>query len=118
MRVLHLKEIEEVFPNDPVFEGEVGAQPLIDEGMTFKADMVNFRRGGRNKLHTHTTDQILVVTEGKGYIATEREKIEIVPGDVVFIPAGEAHWHGATSESEMSHIHVVGKGSPCVVVGD
>lgn len=118
MRLFRVSEIENVYPDDPVFEGEVAVQPLINEGVTFKADMVNFGVGGRNRLHTHTTDQILVVTAGEGYIVTEQEKRTIVPGDVVFIPAGEPHWHGATEKSEMSHVHIVGKGSPCTLVGD
>jgi 4-carboxymuconolactone decarboxylase len=118
MKLFKLSNIEHLVPTDPIFVGEATVQPLVGEGVTFKADMVNFGVGARNKLHTHTSDQILVVTEGKGYIVTDTEKEEILPGDVVFIPAGERHWHGATEDSKMSHIHIVGKGSPCTVVGD
>lgn len=118
MKLFRIGEVEKLVPQDPIFVGEATLQPLVNEGVTFKADMVNFGMGARNKLHTHTSDQMLVVTSGKGYIVTESEKREILPGDVVFIPAGEPHWHGATEDSEMSHIHIVGKGSPCTVVGD
>ena len=118
MKLFRVSEIEKVVPTDPIFVGAATVQPLVNEGETFKSDMVNFGRGARNKMHTHTSDQMLVVTQGNGYIVTDSEKREIFPGDVVFIPAGERHWHGATENSEMSHIHIVGKGSPCTVVGD
>jgi 4-carboxymuconolactone decarboxylase len=67
---------------------------------------VSFPKGVRNKLHTHNNDQVLVVTEGKGIIATEFEKQEITVGDVAVIPAGEKHWHGAIDDSSMTHISI------------
>ena len=42
----------------------------------------------------------------KGIIATEDKEIVITPGDVVLIPASEKHWHGATEDSEFSHIYL------------
>ena len=116
MKVMKSTNIAKIVPEDPIFTGDVTVQPLIDEGNTFMSDVVNFSKGVRNKLHTHTTDQILIITHGKGYVATESEKVEVEPGDIILIPAGERHWHGATENSEMSHIHIVGAGSPCTVV--
>jgi quercetin dioxygenase-like cupin family protein len=116
MKVIKSTNIPKIVPEDPIFTGAVTVQPLIHEGNTFMSDVVNFSKGVRNKLHTHTTDQILIITHGKGYVATESEKVEIEPGDIIHIPAGEKHWHGATENSEMSHIHIVGAGSPCTVV--
>jgi quercetin dioxygenase-like cupin family protein len=46
------------------------------------------------------------VTAGKGIVATEDEQREVATGDVIFFAAGEKHWHGATAESEFSHIYV------------
>ena len=43
---------------------------------------------------------------GKGILATEEEERVVTEGDVILIPAGEKHWHGATSDSEFSHIYV------------
>jgi len=68
--------------------------------------MVNFGKAVRNKFHSHNYEQILIVTEGKGIIATEKEEKVIAAGDVVFIPANEVHWHGATAESTFSHIYI------------
>ena len=42
----------------------------------------------------------------KGIIATEDKEVVITPGDVVLIPAGEKHWHGATEDSDFAHIYV------------
>lgn len=67
---------------------------------------MNFGKGVRNKLHTHDSEQILIVTAGKGIVATEKEQKTVAPGDVILFSAGEKHWHGATGGSEFSHIYV------------
>ena len=69
-------------------------------------NIVNFGKGVRNKFHSHDHEQVLIVTAGKGIIATEEREVVITPGDVVLIPANEKHWHGATGDSEFSHIYV------------
>src|SRR5262249_1443737 len=56
--------------------------------------------------HTHTCDQILVVTSGSGKVANEHEEREINVGDVVRIKAGERHWHGAKANTTMGHITI------------
>ena len=59
----------------------------------------------RNHWHTHPAGQILIVTEGKGYIQKKGEPIQLLlPGDVVTIFANEEHWHGATPDSLFTHI--------------
>src|SRR2546423_1636351 len=60
--------------------------------------------------HTHTCDQILVVTSGSGMVATEHERREINVGDVVHIKAGERHWHGAKADTTMGHITITAVG--------
>jgi quercetin dioxygenase-like cupin family protein len=58
--------------------------------------------------HTHPLGQILIVTAGCGRVQREGGPIEeIRPGDVVWIPPDEKHWHGATPTTAMSHIAVV-----------
>jgi quercetin dioxygenase-like cupin family protein len=71
---------------------------------------VNFRVGSTTGWHVHDCDQILVVTAGKGIVATETERREITVGDVVHIKAGERHWHGARADSPMSHITITSAG--------
>ena len=58
-----------------------------------------------------SSDQVLFVTAGKGIIATETEEKEITVGDIVHITAEEKHWHGATPDSDFSHIALTAKGS-------
>ena len=65
---------------------------------------VFFERGARTRPHVHKSDQVLYVVEGEGIVATERERRLIRPGDIVIVPAGEWHWHGATATSGMCHV--------------
>jgi quercetin dioxygenase-like cupin family protein len=84
-------------------------QPIIDKQLSknFLITQVNFELGIRNKFHKHDTEQILIVTEGKGIVATDKEEITVGPGDVIYIPAGEKHWHGAAKGSTFSHLYVM-----------
>ncbi|MEN8246200.1 MAG: cupin domain-containing protein [Thermodesulfobacteriota bacterium] len=91
----------------PLFTGQdVSIQRLLPESREFDVNIVNFGKGVRNKFHAHDHEQVLIVTAGKGIIATEDKEVVITPGDVVLIPANEKHWHGATEDSEFSHIYV------------
>ena len=91
----------------PLFtDPDVTIQRLLPDSREFDVNVVNFGKGVRNKFHTHDHEQVLIVTTGKGIIATEDKEVVITPGDVVLISAGEKHWHGATEDSEFSHIYV------------
>ena len=71
------------------------------------AAIVTFEPGARTAWHTHPLGQTLIVTSGTGWVQMEGgPKEEIRSGDVVFIPAGEKHWHGATATSAMTHIAI------------
>lgn len=68
---------------------------------------VTFEPGARTAWHTHPLGQTLIVTAGCGWVQSEGgAKEEIRPGDVVWIPAGEKHWHGATATIGMTHIAI------------
>ncbi len=57
--------------------------------------------------HTHPLGQTLIVTSGLGWAQCEGGPIEeIRPGDVVWFPPGEKHWHGATAMTAMTHIAI------------
>src|SRR5436190_18439527 len=63
--------------------------------------------GARTAGHTHPLGQTLIVTAGHGWVQTEGgPKEEIRPGDIVWIPPGEKHWHGATASLGMTHIAI------------
>jgi len=75
--------------------------------MRLNAGSVTFEPGARTAWHTHPLGQTLVITAGLGWVQTEGDQIEEVrPGDVVWFPPGEKHWHGATPTTAMTHIAV------------
>ncbi|MEJ2282749.1 MAG: cupin domain-containing protein [Desulfobacterales bacterium] len=107
MQVIKMNAVARQSFDSPLFTGpQVSRQVLLPESKEFNVNIVNFGKGVRNKFHAHDSEQVLIVTSGRGYIVTETEKVEITPGDVVLIPADEKHWHGATEDSEFSHIYV------------
>ena len=68
---------------------------------------VTFEPGARTAWHTHPLGQTLIIMAGLGWVQTEGGPIEeIRPGDVVWFPPGEKHWHGATPTTAMTHIAV------------
>src|SRR5579862_7266165 len=106
MKVVHMNDLPREPTGGPLFIGQVFRQLIVDpdESRSFNFSVINFSAGSRNKFHQHTSDQILIVTEGSGMVATEQEEREVSAGDVVLIPAGENHWHGAPGSTPMSHI--------------
>ncbi|MBZ9959009.1 cupin domain-containing protein [Mesorhizobium sp. BR1-1-14] len=67
--------------------------------------LVTFEPSARTAWHTHPLGQTLIVTSGFGRVQREGGPIEeIRPGDVVWFDPGEKHWHGASTETAMSHI--------------
>jgi quercetin dioxygenase-like cupin family protein len=109
MIVVNSNNIKPVDMKDEIVEkGPVSRRPLIDTKETggFGAALVTFSPGARLNFHTHDSEQILYVTEGKGIIATRDKKYTITPGCIVFIPAGEVHWHGAAADSSLSHVAI------------
>jgi quercetin dioxygenase-like cupin family protein len=70
--------------------------------------IVTFEPGARTAWHTHPLGQTLIVTSGCGWVQSEGgPKVEIRPGDVVWCPPNEKHWHGATPTTAMTHIAIV-----------
>jgi quercetin dioxygenase-like cupin family protein len=90
------------------FGGQVWMQRLITKQQSNDIELlvVSFEAGGRTRPHIHAVDQILHITWGRGIVATGIERCFVVPGDVVLIPAGEWHWHGAAPDSAMTHISI------------
>jgi quercetin dioxygenase-like cupin family protein/alkylhydroperoxidase/carboxymuconolactone decarboxylase family protein YurZ len=74
---------------------------------SYRGGIVNFEAGARTAWHTHPFGQTLIVTSGRGLVQSEGETVQqILPGDVVWIPADERHWHGAAPDSAMSHVAI------------
>ncbi|MBI4296947.1 MAG: cupin domain-containing protein [Chloroflexi bacterium] len=111
MKVIKTSQIPKVPATDPLFTGgEVTRQSVVTPQISGQANLniVNFSKGARNKFHSHTTDQVLIVTSGKGIVASDKEEVVVGVGDIIHIPAGEKHWHGATKDSAFSHLYVMG----------
>lgn len=69
--------------------------------------LVTFEPGARTAWHTHPLGQTLIVVSGAGLVQREGGPIEAIhPGDVVWFPPGEKHWHGAAPATAMSHIAI------------
>jgi len=100
----------QIDPGPPeYFTGAVRIERLIqaDAPARVASATVTFQPGARTAWHTHPLGQTLIVTEGLGWAQREGgPKEEIRPGDVVWLPPGEKHWHGATATSFMTHIAV------------
>jgi quercetin dioxygenase-like cupin family protein len=91
------------------FTGTVRIDPLFTapDPARVGGALVTFEPGARTAWHTHPLGQTLIVTAGCGWVQREGGPIEeIHPGDVVWFPPGEKHWHGATATTAMSHIAI------------
>ncbi|GAC1478631.1 MAG: cupin domain-containing protein [Gemmatimonadaceae bacterium] len=91
------------------FTGTVRIDPLFAANPPARAagNAVTFEPGARTAWHTHPLGQVLVVTSGCGRVQLNgRPAEEIRSGDVVWIEAGEKHWHGASPTTAMTHIAI------------
>lgn len=94
-------------PPEAYFTGTVWQDPIIDAEAParLRATVVRFDPGARTAWHTHPLGQTLYVVSGCGRAQVWGEPIrEIKAGDVVWIPPGEKHWHGAAPTTGMTHI--------------
>ncbi len=91
---------------DEHFTGRVRFGPLSkapDPGLN--ALGVLFEPGARTDWHTHPEGQVLYIASGAGKVQTDDgETVRVSAGDVVYSPAGETHWHGATENSYLMHL--------------
>jgi quercetin dioxygenase-like cupin family protein len=89
------------------FTGTVRIDPLFQPNALARAAAasVTFEPGARTAWHTHPLGQTLIVIAGCGRAQRWEGPIEeIRPGDVVWFPPGEKHWHGAAPTTAMTHI--------------
>ena len=91
------------------FTGTVRIDPLYQapEPARMFAASVTFEPGARTHWHTHPLGQTLIVTAGSGWVqAWGQPAQEIGPGDVIWTPPGEKHWHGAKATTSLTHIAI------------
>src|SRR5205085_2147674 len=91
------------------FTGTVRIDPLFNsfDQRRVQGASVTFEPGARTAWHTHPLGQTLIVSSGRGRVQREGGAIkEVGPGDVVWFPPGEKHWHGASPQIAMTHIAI------------
>jgi|SRR6185312_13957093 len=91
------------------FTGIAMVKNLVPNDATFNCQVGNvvFEPGCRNNWHTHSGGQILLVTDGIGYYQEKGKPIQVLhKGDVVAIAPNIVHWHGASHDSEFTHIAI------------
>lgn len=106
MRVHHTPESEARAGEKEFFLGDVKVRPVVASEEGLDIILVRFSPGARTYLHTHHVPQVLHCTEGRGILATKGQQNLVEPGDIVFIPAGEEHWHGAADDSHFVHLSI------------
>lgn len=85
------------------FTGMVHADPVLDTGDVV-INTVLFAPGARTYWHRHAAGQLLLVTAGRGIVATRDGQLHIVgSGDVIWTEPGEEHWHGACGDTVLIH---------------
>jgi len=86
------------------FTGEVWATPVLAEAGSVMVASIFFTPGARTFWHSHDNGQVLQVVSGSGLICREGGRPRpLRPGDTVWAPPGEVHWHGASPAAAMSH---------------
>jgi 4-carboxymuconolactone decarboxylase len=91
------------------FTGSVSIHPLLSENPPAHTSggRVAFEAGARTAWHSHPRGQTLIVTAGTGWVQQwDGQAEEMRQGDVVWIPPGVKHWHGATTSASMTHIAI------------
>lgn len=106
MKVHHVSRDMAVDAGTEYFVGQVRVQVVVPGDQGADIVVVRFSPGSRTYLHTHDVPQVLHCIEGTGILATETERNVVKPGDIVHVPAGELHWHGATEDSAFVHLSI------------
>jgi quercetin dioxygenase-like cupin family protein len=91
------------------FTGDVWIDPIAQGQPPSKLNIgaVHFTPGARTAWHSHEGGQTLYVTEGRGLVQSRgSHTVEIRPGEVIYTPTGEEHWHGAAPENFMTHLSI------------
>lgn len=112
MKVIRAGDTETLPSSQPIFVGNVYVRQLVADNTAqgLRLSIVTFDPGAQTVKHSHTHEQVLYVLDGEGILATENERHTVRPGDIVYVPPGEVHWHGATEASRFSHISITTPG--------
>ena len=109
MRITTAPSIKSIRAPAAYFTGTVWQDPIIEtpEPAHLRAVKVSFEPGARTAWHTHPLGQTLIVTAGSGRVQRLGGPVETIhPGDIVWFPPGEKHWHGASPTTALTHIAI------------
>jgi quercetin dioxygenase-like cupin family protein len=106
MRLTRSREVPLVPMEAANFSGTAQRRDL---GATAAPDcrslVVRFEPGARTHWHRHRDGQLIYALEGRGSVGTrDGDRVEIGPGDLVYAPPNEVHWHGAVADSALTHL--------------
>ena len=91
MQVFNMNKMDKKLEGtNPMFVGSVETQRMVTKELSDHLLIGNvvFSPGARTKRHTHESDQVIVVTGGRGILATDEEENEVSLGDVIHVPTG------------------------------
>ncbi|MGG7566621.1 (R)-mandelonitrile lyase [Rhodovulum sp. DZ06] len=106
MEVRKGAERQGMIGSSEVFTGTVYVEMMFgaEDPMRSSAGRVVFTPGARSAWHTHPQGQMLIVTDGTGWVQERGQPKQVMTaGDVVWCPPGVEHWHGATDKSSVTH---------------
>ncbi|MGZ3775775.1 MAG: (R)-mandelonitrile lyase [Pseudobdellovibrionaceae bacterium] len=109
MQLLKIKNLPSSKAPAEHFTGEVKLAPIFngEDPSQMSAGYVCFECSARSHWHTHPKGQLLVVTDGAGFIQEWGKPIsKIQKGDIIWTPPGIKHWHGASPDSTMCHLAI------------
>ncbi len=113
-RSVRLEDVELLIPPETLAPHQVSGVPTVRLAAaalgTNEVDVnaVYFEPGGRNQPHTHTCDQILLYLEGTGVVAIGGGEDQVIQsGEVVLLPGGVPHMHGATADGPAMHLSIM-----------
>ena len=106
MKLHHIQPESAVEGPAGYFVGRARVQPILGPSDGIDIVLVTFEPGARTYLHAHEVPQVLHCLSGRGILATESQRFEVGPGDVVHIPENEMHWHGAAADEEFTHLSI------------
>ncbi len=107
MQITRAGDTASLTPPAEYFTGRVRQDAIVEapEPARLRATWVTFEPGARTAWHTHPLGQTLHVVSGTGLFQTEGGTIVTIrPGDTIWIPPGERHWHGAAPDTAMCHL--------------
>jgi quercetin dioxygenase-like cupin family protein len=107
---VHIQEVRATRAgSNEMFTGAVYIDEITDRDLpsTMRVNAVRFSPGARTAWHSHRLGQTLRVTEGLGRAQVRGGEVMIIrPGDTIWTPPGEWHWHGAAPDTFMSHLAI------------